>query len=84
MLWLVWKLRQTLMLFGGLKMRLKLLLISNLLLTGCASTIATSESNRAVCSVWQDIGWSKKDTDLTIEGVKINNARRHGWCGNSK
>jgi outer membrane biogenesis lipoprotein LolB len=68
------------MLFGGLKMRLKLLMLSTLLLTGCASTMPTSVTNRSACIVWKDISWSQKDTDQTILEVKENNARRNGWC----
>jgi hypothetical protein len=34
-----------------------------------------------VCQVWKDISWSEKDTTQTIIGVKINNARREGYCG---
>ena len=35
-------------------------------LTGCASLTATTATNSAVCDVWQDITWSKKDTDTTL------------------
>ena len=46
----------------------------------CAKTTGTVATNSAVCDVWQPIGWSKKDTDLTTIAVKVNNARRNGWC----
>jgi len=49
-------------------------------LTGCATTTATSVTNNAVCSVWREISWSKKDTDKTITEIKVNNARRGVWC----
>lgn len=61
-------------------MRYALAILSLSLLTGCATTTATSVQNRAVCSVWKDIGWSKKDTTQTITDVKVNNARRDVWC----
>jgi len=47
---------------------------------GCARLTGTVATNSAVCEVWQPISWSKKDTDLTIIAVKVNNARRTGWC----
>ena len=37
-------------------------------------------SKSEVCSKWKGIGWSRKDTPQTIEGVKLNNARRQAWC----
>jgi len=61
-------------------MRLVLVTLSLLLLTGCASLTGTRETNGAVCSVWKDVSWSKKDTDQTIKEVKVNNARREAWC----
>jgi hypothetical protein len=35
----------------------------------------------SVCQVWKDVSWSSKDTTQTIIEVKINNARREGYCG---
>ena len=49
-------------------------------LTACASLTATTATNKAVCDVWQDLSWSKKDTNETIGEIKVNNARREGWC----
>ena len=61
--------------------RLSLLaILSAVLPAGCAKMTGTVATNSAVCEVWQPIGWSKKDTDLTIIAVKVNNARRTGWC----
>jgi len=34
----------------------------------------------AACSVWQNVSWSSKDTRQTIVEVKVNNARRKGYC----
>lgn len=51
-----------------------------LILPGCATTTATVATNQSVCEVWKPVSWSKKDTDQTITEVKINNARREGWC----
>ena len=50
------------------------------ILPSCASVISTSATNGAVCEVWRDIYWSSKDTDQTIKDIKVNNARREGWC----
>jgi outer membrane biogenesis lipoprotein LolB len=55
--------------------------LSLLLLTGCATTTGTVETNSAVCSVWRPVTWSTKDTDQTIREVKVSNARRKGYCG---
>jgi hypothetical protein len=49
-------------------------------LTGCVTLTGTTETNTSACAVWRDISWSKKDTDQTITEVKINNARRDGFC----
>jgi hypothetical protein len=51
-----------------------------LILPGCATVTATVATNLSVCDVWQPVGWSIKDTDQTIKEIKINNARRSGWC----
>jgi hypothetical protein len=61
-----------------------LAVLSMFVLSGCAMTIPMKESNDAVCTVWRDVSWSKKDTDQTIAEVKQNNARREGWCHGSK
>lgn len=50
-------------------------------LTGCATLTGTKETNGSVCNVWKEVSWSKKDTDQTIQEIKVNNARREGWCG---
>lgn len=61
-------------------MRCALVMLSMFLVTGCSQTMATAET-KAVCSVWTSISWSKKDTPLTIVEIKVNNARRAGYCG---
>ena len=53
-------------------------------LMGCSSRMVTEETNLTVCSVWKDVTWSAKDTPQTIVEVKINNARRDGWCSKPK
>lgn len=58
-------------------------MLSMSVLTGCASLTSLSGTNTAACAVWQPISWSKKDTDQTITEVKINNARREGFCKGS-
>lgn len=61
-------------------MRFGLVILSSFLLTGCATLTGTKGTDAAVCDVWRDVSWSKKDTDQTITEVKVNNARREGWC----
>ena len=55
-----------------------------LTLPGCGTTMATVATNQTVCDVWKPVGWSKKDTDQTVTEVKVNNARREGWCHGPK
>jgi hypothetical protein len=62
-------------------MRLLLAMLLTSTLTGCVTLTGTKETNRSVCQVWKDISWSSKDTTQTIIEVKINNARREGYCG---
>jgi hypothetical protein len=61
-----------------------LAVLSMFVLSGCAMTIPMSANDDAVCTVWRDVSWSKKDTDQTIAEVKQNNARRDGWCHGAK
>jgi hypothetical protein len=67
-------------------MRFVPVMLSMFLLAGCASTtslsVTTDNGADAACSVWRPVSWSQKDTDQTIREVKINNARRDGFCGN--
>jgi outer membrane murein-binding lipoprotein Lpp len=72
------------MLLGEFKMRLGLVMLSMFLLAGCSKTMGTAETNLAACSVWRDISWSSKDTPQTITEVKVNNARREGYCKGEK
>lgn len=46
--------------------------------------MGTPATNAAACGVWKDISWSKKDTDPTIGEIKVNNARRDGYCQGAK
>ncbi len=55
-----------------------------LVLTGCSKVMGTAETNLSACSVWRDISWSSKDTPQTITEVKVNNARREGYCESGK
>jgi hypothetical protein len=79
-----WKQQHGLTFLGELKMRLLLVMLLTLPLTNCASLTATPATNGSVCNVWKDISWSKKDTDQTITEIKVNNARRDGWCEGQK
>lgn len=62
------------------KMLLPLAMLSAVTLSGCAKMTGIAATNSAVCEVWKPIGWASKDTDQTIVEVKVNNARRQGWC----
>lgn len=62
-------------------MRYAMLISCALIMSGCAIPIGTLGTKEPpVCAVWSEISWSKKDTDQTIREVKINNARREGYC----
>lgn len=65
-------------------MRYALAMLLILPLTGCSSLTGTVETNKSVCGVWRNVSWSSKDTPQTIVEVKVNNARRDGWCHGSK
>jgi len=65
-------------------MRFVLVMLLTLPLTNCASLMGTPATNGAACGVWKDLSWSKKDTDLTIGEIKVNNARRDGYCQGAK
>ena len=52
-------------------------------LMACSSLTGTVETNKSACQVWKDVSWSSKDTSQTIGEVKVNNARREGYCGAS-
>jgi hypothetical protein len=65
-------------------MRFVLATLLILPLMGCSSLTVTSATNGDVCEVWRDVSWSSKDTQQTIVEVKVNNARRSGWCGKQK
>jgi hypothetical protein len=58
-------------------MRYVLVMPLLLILSGCATKTASVETS---CSVFGYITWSKKDTDLTIQQVKVHNARREAFC----
>ena len=62
-------------------MRYAILTILLTTLNGCGSLtktiVATADS---ACQVWPVTPYSKKDTKETIEGNRLNNARREGWC----
>lgn len=49
-----------------------------ILLAGC-QTMAGGGTD-LVCSQWRAVSWSTKDTAMTVDGVKGNNARRAAWC----
>jgi hypothetical protein len=65
-------------------MRFALAIMPLFLLTGCFKTMDIVGTSPAVCSVWKDISWSSKDTPQTITEVKVNNARREGYCEGKK
>jgi outer membrane biogenesis lipoprotein LolB len=51
-------------------MRAALLPLTLLILTGCATTTASAETDAVACSAFEPIRWSKKDADETIRQVK--------------
>jgi hypothetical protein len=62
-------------------MRLLLVMPLLLVLTGCSKMMGIGATDPAACTVWRDVSWSSKDTPQTITEVKVNNARREGFCG---
>ena len=67
-------------LHAGLRLPLLLVIVSAATLSGCARVTAIGGISTA-CDVWKPISWSSKDTTDTIVEVKVNNARRNGFCG---
>ncbi len=67
----------------GAMLKLPVMLVFGLLIASCVQTTAsvvTSEIKGIVCDLWQPISWHVDDTDQTIVGVKVNNARRQAFC----
>lgn len=63
-------------------MKLFVLAIALMTLSGCASwTRNTAGTADGACAVWPATPYSKLDTEKTIEGNRLNNARREGFCG---
>jgi hypothetical protein len=61
-------------------MRVALLPMPLLILTGCATTTATVGTDAVACSVFEPIRWSKQDTTDTIRQVKEHNATWDALC----
>lgn len=57
----------------------RLALATTLLVAGCTQTTGTAGTE--ICSLWRPVSWSQKDTPQTVADVKVNNARRAGYCG---
>lgn len=54
-----------------------------LVLTGCATTTGSNATDpTTLCKILQPITWSEEDSDDTIRGVKVNNAKWIELCGN--
>lgn len=47
-------------------------------LSGCAKLTAIGATE--ACAVWPYTTWSTADTDETIAGNKVNNARKQAFC----
>jgi len=60
--------------FARRAMRAALLPMPLLILTGCATTTASVETDAVACSAFEPIRWSRRDTDNTIRQVKEHNA----------
>jgi hypothetical protein len=60
---------------------MKLFVLATMLcltLAGCAKEIAIGA--REACVVWPYTSWHDDDTDQTIRGNKVNNARKEAFC----
>ncbi len=66
--------------FGRRAMRGVLLLMPLTILPGCATTMASVETDAVACSAFEPIRWSKKDTADTIRQVKEHNAAWSTIC----
>lgn len=57
------------------------------ILSSCA-TMDTGAIDAAgisrICSAWQPVTWSSRDTPETIRDVKANNAGRDAFCASKK
>lgn len=63
-------------------MRFALAMICAMTLSACAKwTGGSAATAEAACAVWPYTPYSAKDTRETIDGNRLNNARRDGWCG---
>ena len=65
-------------------MRAALLLTPLLILQGCATTTGSAGTDAVVCAAFEQIRWSKKDTDETIRQVKGHNAAWKAVCQTQK
>lgn len=61
-------------------MRYAMAMLSILALTSCASLTPTAATVKAACSAWPYTSYQKGDTDRTIAGNKLNDARKDGFC----
>jgi len=62
-------------------MRFVLVMLSTILLSACAHQTNPAVTVSSVCAIWPQTKYSKYDTDETIIGNRVNNARRSGFCG---
>lgn len=54
------------------------------LVAACSQTL-TTETSKPVCLIWRGIEYSAMDdTTETIEGIRVNNARRDAYCKGDK
>jgi hypothetical protein len=65
-------------------MRVALLPMPLLILTGCATTTASVGTDAIACSAFEPIRWSKKDTEETIRQVQEHNAAWAAICATRK
>jgi hypothetical protein len=70
--------------FARRVMRAVLLLVLLLIPPDCATTTASVGTDSVVCSAFEPIRWSKKDTDDTILQVKEHNAAWAAICQSLK
>jgi len=64
--------------------QLLMLCTMSLPLAACATTMGSSDptvvDRMTLCNVWRPVTWANADTDATIEGVKVNNAKWKAFC----
>lgn len=56
------------------------MLVTALLLAGCAQTTGTGATKAAICDQFRPIRWSASDTDESLKQIKAHNAVGKAIC----